>query len=87
MQKGKGDIRSQRKRRKKRKLECTVSCKYHAEFFETIDGNFTNYPYAYCTYHDGWLTPNLTMTHNCVDKDCVCMILYDDVMRKETVDE
>lgn len=38
--------------------------------YETIDGNWTNHPVAFCSYYRAALTRGLMNTHNCNDKKC-----------------
>lgn len=38
--------------------------------YEMIDGNFTYYPYAYCTNYQGFLTIMMETTHSCEGKNC-----------------
>lgn len=40
------------------------------KLYFTIDGNFTNHPLAYCTYHHGVVTQGLMDTHKCVERLC-----------------
>lgn len=40
------------------------------EYYETIDGNWTNHPVAFCYRYRGALTRGLMHTHKCCDRDC-----------------
>ncbi len=39
-------------------------------YYPTIDGNYSNRPYLYCTYHEGYLTKSLSLVHHCEEKHC-----------------
>ena len=38
--------------------------------YRTIDGNWTVYPVAYCTYHHGVLTHKMMKVHGCKQRNC-----------------
>ena len=40
------------------------------EYYETIDGNWTNHPVAFCHRYHGALTRGLMHTHKCCDIGC-----------------
>ena len=65
---GKGDRKGQRKRRKERMKHSVPKTK---EMYYCIDGNMTNHPVAYCTYHHGVLTEGLMCVHRCKERKCV----------------
>ena len=39
-------------------------------YYETIDGNWTNHPVAFCYYYKAALTRGLMHTHRCSDRHC-----------------
>ena len=69
MRKHKGNIKAQRKRRKKRKKFLKPGDYFNDEF-ELIDGNFTHYPVAYCNHYGRFLTAGLIHTHRCRQRNC-----------------
>ena len=40
------------------------------EEYRLIDGNWSNQPFVYCTYHKGYMTRNQTIRHHCLNKKC-----------------
>lgn len=40
------------------------------KYYETIDGNWTNHPVAFCWHYKGALTGGMMHTHNCYDRQC-----------------
>lgn len=64
---GKGNVREQKRRRRKRLKERPPKLK---EKVQLIDGNWTLYPVAYCKSHGGYLTQGLIETHRCVKRKC-----------------
>ena len=38
--------------------------------YKLIDGNFSNQPYKFCVYHDGYLTRNQYLLHKCNKRKC-----------------
>lgn len=64
---GKGNRREQRKRRWKRQQNQVSRTK---NFYCCIDGNMTNHPCAYCTFHHGVLTQGLMDVHKCKERNC-----------------
>lgn len=39
-------------------------------YYETIDGNWTNHPVAFCHWYKGALTRNMMRTHGCCERGC-----------------
>lgn len=66
--KGKGNRKAQKMRRKARRQVFDV--KRQSKDYELIDGNFSHYPVGYCKYHKGWLTIGLEETHKCRLREC-----------------
>ena len=65
--KGKGNVKAQRKRRKKRLKELPE--RWDKEVL-LIDGNSSFYPVAYCFHHEAFLTQGLVDTHRCDRRKC-----------------
>lgn len=61
-----GNVKAQRRRYKK----------YHKGMIrspdevELIDGNWSYYPYAFCTRKGAYLTKGLAATHRCQERKC-----------------
>ena len=68
MNKGRGNLKEQRRRRKERLKQHGPRQEYE---YELIDGNYSHYPVGYCKRHLGWLTLGLMNTHKCVVRGCV----------------
>lgn len=66
MSKGQGNVKEQRKRRKRMKKAVARS----PDEFLLIDGNWSHYPYAYCKRKDGYLTLGLVQLHHCDTRQC-----------------
>lgn len=60
-----GDIMKKRKR--KNRHEGVPRTK---EYYECIDGNWTNHPVAFCYYKKAALTRGLMNTHRCCERQC-----------------
>lgn len=67
MKYGKGNIREQRKRRRKRLKNLPQK---QPEMVALIDGNYSYYPYAFCKSKQAYLTLGLVNTHKCEKKHC-----------------
>lgn len=65
----KGNIKAQRKRRRKA-LKERKNMKPAETEVQLIDGNYTLYPAAYCKIHDGYLTLGLMDIHRCEKRKC-----------------
>lgn len=65
----KGNIKAQRKRRRKA-LKQRKKIKPLADEVQLIDGNYTLYPVAYCKAHSGYLTQGLMDIHRCEKRIC-----------------
>lgn len=65
MHKGHGNCRNHRRRRRRLNKDPV-----RKEEYVTIDDNITHQPHAYCLYHQGWLTGNLTDRHKCMERKC-----------------
>lgn len=63
----KGNRKAQRKRRIERFKNLPKKQEYK---YETIDGNLTYYPIAYCKHHGAWLTQGIADTHRCLQRKC-----------------
>lgn len=63
---GRGDRKAQRKRHKYNNKGVPAL----DEEYLLIDGNYSNRPYMYCCYYQGYLTKNLTIRHDCESKEC-----------------
>lgn len=62
----KGNKKAQRKRRKKR---MRIQTRAPDEYL-LIDGNWSYYPYAYCTRKGAYLTLGLAELHKCEKRNC-----------------
>lgn len=62
----KGKIQDQRKRYKKMKKEVARA----PDEYLLIDGNWSHYPYAYCSRKHAYLTKGLCSTHHCEERNC-----------------
>lgn len=65
----KGNIKAQRKRRRKALKERKKMKPAETEV-QLIDGNYTLYPAAYCNIHGGYLTLGLMDIHRCEKRKC-----------------
>lgn len=65
----KGNIKEQRKRRKKA-LKERKNMNPTKEKVRLIDGNYTHYPVAYCKIHGAYLTHGLLNIHRCEKRKC-----------------
>lgn len=67
---------SKKKRKESRKGQSykkwlnASTVKKQKEFYQMIDGNFTYYPYAYCSHYEGYLTINMANCHRCEARHC-----------------
>lgn len=73
--KGKGNIAAQKQRRKDRYKNLPQRRK---QSYELIDGNYSHYPVAECTYYGGYLTQGLIDTHQCRQKTCTRFVMLDE---------
>ena len=83
MHKGHGNIRAQRKRRRNN-IDASL---YIEDEVRMIDGNYTHYSYAWCQYHQGWLTKGMAMTHGCERKVCARFITYEETYGMSFLEE
>ena len=65
----KGNVKAQRKRRRKA-LKERKNMKPAETEVQLIDGNYTLYPTAYCKVHGGYLTHGLMDIHRCEKRKC-----------------
>lgn len=61
-----GNVKEQRKRRRKNVKAVPRS----PDLWELIDGNWSHYPYGYCSRKCAYLTKGLCDTHRCQQRNC-----------------
>lgn len=61
-------VLNKRKKKKYRPKHGDVKRTY--DYYEMIDGNFTNHPVAYCKRYKGALTRGMMNTHGCTERKC-----------------
>lgn len=57
-------------RRVHKELQRLYNVKRRFDSYETIDGNFTNYPFAYCRHYRAYMTVAQMNTHRCDQRHC-----------------
>lgn len=76
-----GNRKKQIKKRRERLRTGNVPKQY--DLYETIDGNFTHYPTAFCNHYKAYLTLGIANTHRCTKRKCNKYILFGDYCDKQ----
>ena len=79
--KSKGNRRKQQRRRRERLRTGNVQRQY--DLYETIDGNFTYYPVAFCDHYGAFITLGIENVHRCSKRKCNKYILLGDYNERE----
>lgn len=61
-----GNVKAQKNRYKKMIKQVPRA----PDEYELIDGNYSHYPYGYCTRYGAYLTMGLSNTHRCEQRQC-----------------